>query len=413
MIEKKDHLDSKSNQSRITTSDLKGLTNLLTDAIVGTTELVEAMNRRIVHPSFLPSTPVQKFITGFSGLVYNSIRLSTKVIGGGLATAFEQLPSHVDLGLSSAKKETLLAVVNGVAGDYLSQNENSLAVSMQFRYQGKKIPLDTDRIARAYPTVNGKILLIVHGLCMNDLQWNQQDHNHGESLAQELGMTPIYLHYNSGLHISQNGQDFNLMLEALLQTWPVAVKELTIVAHSMGGLISRSAFHYGQKEQKSWTQYLKNLVFLGSPHHGAPLERIGNYVDHLFEAIPYVKPFARLGKIRSAGITDLRVGKLLQADWEGKDRFHPPTNANTHIPLPEKVQSYAIAAYLGKKQDKPKNRILGDGLVRMESALGQHKDSSKSLDFPEENTWVVYETGHLGLLSSKEVYEQLKKWLFE
>ena len=72
-----------------------------------------------------------------------------------------------------------------------------------------------------------------------------------------------------------------------------------------------------------WPARLDDLVFLGTPHHGAPLERAGNWVDLLLGATPYAAPFARLGKLRSAGITDLRHGNLLDEDWVGRDRFAP------------------------------------------------------------------------------------------
>ena len=254
---------------------------------------------------------------------------------------------------------------------------------------------------------------MVHGLCMNDLQWNHNQHNHGELLAQELGLTPIYLQYNGGLHISENGQNFNAILEELLNVWPVAVEEFIIVAHSMGGLVSRSAFHYGKKGKKNWTKHLKKMVFLGSPHHGAPLERIGNYIDHIFEFISYVKPFTRLSKMRSSGITDLRFGSLLEEDWKELDRFKNHPKGRKHVALPKNVSSYAIAACIEKEENNLKARMIGDGLVQLKSALGQHQNSNQTLDFKESNTYIIYETSHMELLSSMKVYSKLKMWLLE
>ena len=86
---------------------------------------------------------------------------------------------------------------------------------------------------------------------MNDIQWTRKGHNYGTALAEVLGQTPIYLLYNSGRHVSTNGQDLSELLEKLLAQWPVPVEELVIVAHSMGGLVARSAVHYGQAAQKS------------------------------------------------------------------------------------------------------------------------------------------------------------------
>ena len=135
---------------------------------------------------------------------------------------------------------------------------------MQFRHKSKSIKLDSENIRAVYPKINGKILLMVHGSCMNDIQWTRQNHNHGKIVAEELNKTLIYLNYNSGIHISSNGQNLNNSLEELVQNWPVPIEELVIVAHSMGGLVTRSALYYGEQHEKNWTKHLKKVVFLVS-----------------------------------------------------------------------------------------------------------------------------------------------------
>ncbi len=400
-------------KSYLNISNLHGLTNILTDATINVTDLVEDMNKKIVHSPFLISTPLQHFITGISGIVYNNVRFVTKLVGYGLEKTLTQLNPKFPIGIPFEKKETILAILNGVIGDYLDKNNNPLAIPMQLRHQNKTIPLNIDGINKVYSKINGRILLMVHGLCMNDMQWNHNNHNHGELLARELNLTPVYLHYNGGLHISTNGQNLNMILEELIKVWPIPVEELIIVAHSMGGLISRSAFHYGKKEKNTWTKYLKKIVFLGSPHHGAPLERVGNYVDLLFKTIHYVKPFARLAKMRSSGITDLRFGNLVEEDWKGIDRFEKYPDKRVHIALPENVNCYTIAATTGKKGDDLKAKIVGDGLVQLQSALGQHKDVNKKLHFKESNIYIVYENNHMDLLSNMKIYNKIKTWLLE
>jgi len=246
---------------------------------------------------------------------------------------------------------------------------------------------------------------------MNDWQWTQKEHNHGEALGEELEMTTIYLHYNSGRPISTNGQDFSALMEELVLQWPVPVEELHMVTHSMGGLVTRSAMHYAQQEKKTWIKQLNKVVFLGTPHHGAALEQAGNYLDVILESIPYAKPLARLGKIRSAGVMDLRYGNLVEEDWKELDRYKINGDQRQHIPLP-KVNCYAIAAVIGKK-DTIANRLLGDKLVSVKSALGQHKIPAKNLKFKKKNTWIAFGNKHLDLLSSSEVYDKLKGWLGE
>ncbi len=394
-----------------TNSNLQGLTRLITDATIGITNLVEAMHKRVVHPPFLPSTPIQELITNISGITYKSIRWSTKFIGSNAEKALGQLPSVLGEIETSSEKEAVNSALNGVVGDYLEENNNPLQINMQFRQQATTISLDSEGIAAAYPTINGKILLMVHGLCMNDIQWTRKEHNHGTALAKELDKTPVFLHYNTGRHISNNGQNFNELLEKLISNWPVQVEELIIVAHSMGGLVTRSALHLGQQQQNKWTTLLQKIVFLGTPHHGAPLERAGNYLDVILEAVPYAKPFARLGKIRSAGITDLRYGNLVDEDWNTADRFEMRADARQIIPLPEQVACFSVAATIGKATDSVSSRLLGDNLVGVKSAMGQHENSAYCLNFKAENTWIVYESNHWDLLSDLKVYGRVKGWL--
>jgi hypothetical protein len=179
----------------------------------------------------------------------------------------------------------------------------------------------------------------------------------------------------------------------------------------MGGLLARSAVHYGMQAQHRWTSRLTDMVFLGTPHHGAPLERAGNWVDIVLGATPYAAPFARLGKVRSAGITDLRHGYLLDEDWVGRDRFARRSDRQQPVPLPTGVRCCTVAASIGQRDGDLKDRLLGDGLVPLDSALGRHPDPSRCLDFAQERQWVGYGINHLDLLGHPQVYAQLLRWL--
>ncbi|MFY9243016.1 MAG: hypothetical protein WAO74_08315 [Polaribacter sp.] len=393
-------------------SYLQGITSLAVDATLGVTDLVETMHKRVVHPPLLPSTPIQHLITKIASFTYKNIKLSTKLVGNGLDKTLEYLAPFLGEIKPNNKNNAIQAVLNGIIGDYLVQKENPLSIKMQFIHLNKTISFDCNNLCEIIPNINGKILLMVHGSCMNDFQWTRQEHNHGLAIAKELHKTPIYLNYNSGLHISENGKQLNVLLENLLLNWPVPLQEITIIAHSMGGLVARSAIYYSNIEDNSWSKYLNKIVFLGTPHHGAPLEKIGNYIDVILESIPYSKPFARLGKIRSSGITDLRYGNLVDQDWQNQDRFKLQGDKRENIPLPKKVESYSIAAAIGK-ETKSLTKIVGDNLVDVKSALGQHSNPNKSLNFKKENTWIAYENSHLDLLNNPEVYSKIKAWFTE
>jgi hypothetical protein len=304
----------------------------------------------------------------------------------------------------------VLAALNGVLGDYLVASDNPLAIPMSLRREGRPLVLEEQALAAAIPQAGGKLAVLAHGLCLNDLHWNREGHDHGAVLARDLGHTPLYLHYNTGLHTSINGRALADLIETLLGQWPYRVEELSIIAHSMGGLIARSACHYGALAGHAWPRRLRRIAFLGTPHHGAPLERGGNWVDLILDATPYAAPFARLGKIRSAGITDLRYGNVLDEHWKGRDRFARTGDIRRNVPLPKGVQCFAIAATTGKKPGDLRDRLLGDGLVPVASALGRHDESHRSLSFPKSRQWIGYGMSHLDLLGRSEVSDQLVRW---
>ena len=393
-------------------NDLRGVGRLAIEATLGLTQLVENLHHNILRTPGILGTPTQAPAKGITGLVYKSIRGVTRLVGGGIDVVLKQLvPIFAQPAESSAEREAVLAALNGVLGDHLAASSNPLAIQMQLRRAGLALALTADALLAAIPKPTGRILLLVHGLCMNDRQWQRHAHDHGAALAKDAGYTPLYLHYNSGLHVSSNGRAFAELIEELLRAWPVPVQELVILAHSMGGLVSRSACHYAQDAGHDWPRHLSKIVFLGTPHQGAPLERGGNWVDVILGASPYTAAFARLGKIRSAGITDLRYGSVLDEDWIDRDRFARAKRKPAFVPLPQGVSCYAIAASIAAKSGTPAKKILGDGLVPTRSALGQHDEPQRRLAFPKARQWTGYRMNHMDLLDRKEVYAKLGEWL--
>ncbi len=391
-------------------SDIRGAGNLTIDAIIGMTDLVEAMHHKIASLGGILASPDQTRMTGITGMVYRNIRSATGLVGDGIDLLLKQFSSLLGEKCSSPEREAALAALNGVLGDHLVARNNPLTIPMQFRRNGLPLAIDDLSFDEAVRQSDGKIALMVHGSCMNDLQWKNQEHDHGTALARDLGYLPVYLHYNTGLHISQNGREFAGLIEVLINRLPQPT-ELVIIAHSMGGLVSRSACHYGKVAGHSWLEYLRKIVFLGTPHHGAPLERAGNWIDIILEISPYSAPFSRIGKIRSAGITDLRYGNILDEDWKGRDRFECSGDHRRSVPLPDGIQCYTIAATTNNKMNTLGDQFIGDGLVTLNSATGRHKNADLNLLFPKPHQWIARNMNHMDLLYQPEVYATIKRWL--
>jgi len=333
-----------------------------------------------------------------SGLVFDRIRDVTALVGAGIDAALALLGPLIGRSAAGPQREALLAALNGVLGDYLDATGNPLAIQMRFRRDGQPLELTRKELTATLPAAGSKLLVFVHGSSMSDLQWRRHGRDYASALAQELGYTALFLHYNSGLHVSTNGRAFAALLQTVVEEWPAPIDEIAIVGHSMGGLVSRSACHAAAVAGHSWIANLRKLVFLGTPHHGAALERYGNWVDAALGISSYSAPFARLGKIRSAGVTDLRFGNVLDEDWEGRDRFQLGRDARRPLPLPDGVECYAMAA-------------SADGLVSVDSALGRHARPELTLAFPAAHQWVGPGLSHLDLLGHPEVYEVLVRWL--
>jgi hypothetical protein len=382
-----------SRATRNPATDLQGATRLVVDATQGVAGIVEDMQ----GPTF-----------GIAGLVHMGIRGVTRLVGGGVDAVLAPFVPLLGETRSRPAMEAALAVLNGVVGDPLAASGNPLAIPMRVRRDGVPLELRRASLERAIPGATGKILLLVHGSCMNDLLWSRHGHDHGAALARDLGYTAVYLHFNSGLHVSVNGRGLAALLETLVAEWPARVRELAIVAHSMGGLVTRSACHQAAQAGMRWPRRLRKLVFLGTPHHGAPAERLGNWVNVVLGAAPFTGPLARLPRIRSAGVTDLRHGNLLDGDWQGRDRFGVGPDRRRPVPLPRGVKCLAVAASASKG---PGARPRGDGLVPVDSALGIHPDRAMTLSLPPEGRLVVHGAGHLDLLDRADVYERLRGWM--
>ena len=396
-------------------ADLRGLWRLGVDGTVGITDLVEAMHHTIAsRVGFGGHAVTQRThrTTGLTGLIYRSVRGGTRLWGraGDAALRLVERRGPVPE-VAAPERDAFVAALNGLFGDHLAASDNPLAIRMALRQDG--VALNPAGLSGPLPrgAPSGKLLLLLHGLCMNDRQWARRGHDHGAMLARERGMTPLYLNYNSGRHVSQNGRELAALLQQLVAHWPVPVEELVIVGHSMGGLVARSACHHADIEGQAWLRYLTKLVCLGTPHHGAPLERGGRRIDLLLGLSPYVAPFARLGKARSAGITDLRFGNLQDADWSGRDRHAQHHDDRQPTPLPRHADTFLLAATLAERPGRMHSAVIGDGLVPLASALGEHREAALALRVPAEHRHIVTECGHLDLLCHPQVQARLLDWL--
>lgn len=199
----------------------------------------------------------------------------------------------------TVSRQALISATNGVFGDFLARSGNGLAIELGLRDDaGHAVEIDRDALRRAYPAAGGDLAIWLHGLCCDETIWasgppRPRADDLPARIEREQGWTALKVRYNSGRHLSENGEALADLLEALVGSWPVPVRRIALIGHSMGGLIARSAGHRALERTQRWPQRASHLICLGSPHHGAPLERFGHAETRLLGLINITRPIAQ------------------------------------------------------------------------------------------------------------------------
>lgn len=450
---------------------VKGVKDLVFDAVEETTNLVEQMHALAANQSVRPLTlieplatltlavktahdvtasgvyemirmvnrGVQKLLDAGSGLVINGfvpngrladgIAVNRPALPGNTKNTDDSVQKHRDLSArapalkKSSNRDFLInqsqAILNGLYGDYLNKKGNTLDLGMTFRHRGKILPIKKKAMVRAFPDATARICVFIHGLMCTEQAWSigaerfyaDSTVNFGSRLKADLGYTPLFVRYNTGRHISENGRMFSELLSQLADEYPVHIEEIVLVGHSMGGLVSRSAAHYGHAGQAFWTGKLKHICCIGSPNLGAPLEKAVNLMGALLCAFNTAgtRAPAHILKSRSVGIKDLRFGYTIDDEWMDKDPDAFLKNNRHNLPLLNGVGYSFIAATITADPDHPLGVLFGDIMVRVPSAAGHTADPEQRIPF--HSGLVFAGMNHLHMANHPDVYNVIREFL--
>lgn len=400
---------------------------------------IRAVGNLAGEASSLVTTLVRGMHAGIAGRVFGSIgppAASTRVIHDGLT---RPIYGGVDRGLrgatqaagvlaaelwgndgdealeSRATSAAVLAAINGLYGDELTELDLPLAGAMAIRRRGKVVPPTADSLAAAFPSATSRVVVFVHGWCLTEGSWSrraredaeeQDSRSYGQRLRDDLGFSPVQLRYNTGLHVSVNGRTLAELLERLHTHWPVPITELVLVGHSMGGLVARSACHYGAVHQHRWADAVSHVVCLGSPHLGADLEKVVSVASWALAQVPETRAIATFLNARSDGVKDLRFGACLDADWHDADPDEFLRDRCHEAPFLPHATYHFVAATVTPPL---LGIVAGDHLVRPQSASGRGR--SRRIPFEEEHGLTLTGLNHLDLLNHPLIYAKLRDWL--
>jgi triacylglycerol lipase len=296
----------------------------------------------------------------------------------------------------ASKLDASIAILNGAIGDYLAKTRNGLATETTFfaAIGSASLRLEPDALARAFPSPRGRIVFLLHGLMCTESVWRMRPGgDYGSLLAHDLGFCPIYVRYNTGLPVAESGADFARALELFVDGYPTRPDEIVLIGHSMGGLVARSACHVARLEGQRWLPLVRRAIYLGTPHLGTPLERVGRLVAKVLRAVPdpYTRLVAEIGDLRSEGIKDLGDGL--------REARHP-------VPLLPEIEHFLVAASLS---DPWLARLFGDVLVPLSSATNGSFDPKNAGAGPH-HLEVLEGLDHMAIARDPAVYEFIRAW---
>ncbi len=314
------------------------------------------------------------------------------------------------------------SALNGVVGDRLARDESSLAIPMTLltasNHKARELDLDAD-LAEQLPAATGVITVFVHSLMSTERIWAYpgklkkigKTKSYGNRLSEDVAVTPIYVRYNTGRHISTNGKELAELLERLVSAWPVEVKEVNLFGYSMGGLVARSTAYYGVQTQANWISLLQRMYLLGTPLRGAPLEQFAHLITYVLHRvpIPITSIVAKLINQRSDGIKDLRHGYLIDEDWQDRHPDAISLGRKNKLPLIPHVHHYIMAGNLFADEHHPAAKVLGDILVTPFSAKDEGIDGTPT-ERSGRDSRVFPGLNHLDLVNHEDVYKQILQW---
>jgi pimeloyl-ACP methyl ester carboxylesterase len=396
--------------------ELRALGKLATRMAADGVSHVEQVHRAIAARVFTLTAPVslpaRVLHDGIAVFVYAAVRGVGRVAGmtaSELAGVASVSPHPAG---STPASNLALAVLNATLGDELAAQGSPLAISMAIRATRTDISPRPDALAAAFPAPTQKMAVFLHGLGETEESWRLHAGRHGQGvqstygsrLASDFGYTPLYLRYNTGLHISENGRHLSRLLEEVVAGWPTPVDEVLLVGHSMGGLVARAACHQAQTNGDTWVEKVRHVVYLGTPHRGAALEQWVSRLSDLLSRLDEGRALAAVLNRRSAGIKDLQSGALL--DDERSENTEAERRQAHDVPLLSSAKHFAISATITSHRRNPIGQLLGDLLVHPASARG-----GKEVSFPTDHKRHFGGLHHFDLLNHPAIYRAMQEWL--
>jgi pimeloyl-ACP methyl ester carboxylesterase len=394
----------------MTPAEIGAVSRLGGHAFAGLVSRIEGVHQAIAGRAFATAGPVSAPARVIHDSVTRGVYLAVRDVGAATGVLGGTAVSLLGIGGQPAGRDPggnlALAALNAIVGDQLGPDLAPLAIRMAARADGRDVGMTARELSAVFGRPAPRLAVFVHGLAETEDSWQRRSAGsepYGPRLQAEFGYTPIYIRYNTGRHVSDNGHDLAGLLDDLTAAWPVRVDELLLMGHSMGGLVIRSACHYGRQESAAWADRVRHVFYLGSPHLGAPLARAAGFAGWALGKAAETRPFMTLVNGSSPGIKDLRHGYVLADDWADCDQDSCMRDHRHDTPLLAGANHYTISATVTASPGHPFGAVAGDLLVQPASAHGR-RGAHQHIPFPAGSQRELGRMHHFDLLNHPEVW---------
>jgi len=308
-------------------------------------------------------------------------------------------------------------VISSILGSSHNQKFKLTKIDMSFRTLGADVT--AKEVAEEFRASNKtKLILFIPGLFTDETVWLEKWIPYKRKKIRSLGIStefqkkeyfPVYVRYNHGLPIHENGKKLMHLLDIFFQECPEAKPNL--IAYSLGGLVLRSCLYYAKEEKKLWVNQFQKVISIATPNRGSYLEKIGFWLGLILEKSPNIalKIIGMVGNLRSDAIKDLSFGLVKE---EPKTLWSPISQyfQDTYHGELDDIDAYEAYAVIDTIEN-PIQNFLGDGIVEKQSLRYLSDRVYGKKENPSLRTLEVMKATHFSILNSRKLFIWLNQIL--
>jgi pimeloyl-ACP methyl ester carboxylesterase len=307
-------------------------------------------------------------------------------------------------------------VVSSIIGSSHNSTVSLTDIKMSFRAIDKDISIEEAH--REFKNSGlEKVILFIPGLFTDEKLWLDRTIKIDERQVVSSGIAddykkrgyfPIFIRFNHGKHISDNGKELLVLLNEFIKLEPTI--KFNVIAYSIGCLILRSTLYYAREAAIDiGSKNFGKVIFISSPDGGSYLEKSGFWATVIMERAPNIAfmLLGIIGNLRSDAIKDLSHGVIREEDWNSFNYLSRYWKSHYFGEL-ENIDCYQLYSSFGE-DGSPFQEWLGDGIVELPSLTILTENVFLRKDRKELRSTNIVGNNHFTILASGLLRKRIRE----